>query len=276
MVNMKNTPNDGLIRTYRERLEIAKIYEEKIHIIVETGKSINFVDNISEIMDAMLGLAVKITNSEFSAASLMGKTGKNFIRNNLSNGKIQDLPVDADFEREKGLCGLLMRTKKPYICNITAADKYLNDDKREEYKIRNFLSVPILAKNEDFVGLFEVYNKAQLEPYNENDVNLLVMLGSFAAIAVERQRMSAEIGKFGEELERLIEEMLNTDMMLKDNCKKLTESQMELSALNNRINEPAVVAELLGNIKGIEDPALINKIEELKNVLRNQDGTKQA
>jgi hypothetical protein len=206
----------------------------------------------------------------------MGKTGKIYFKKNMPYAGSESLPIDTGFDREKGLCGLLMRTKKPYICNITEADKYLSGDKKEAYKIKNFLSIPILAKNEDFVGLFEVYNKSRLEPYNENDVDLLAMLGSFTAIAVERYRMSAEIGKFGEELEKLIEEILNTEMMLKDNCKKLTESQMELSSLNNRIKEAAVVAELLGNAKGTEEGAFRDKIEELKYILRNHDGSKQA
>jgi|GEM_PF-1628873 GAF domain-containing protein len=272
---MKDNLNDSLIRTYRERLEIAKIYEKKMHAIVETGRNINFVDNITEIMDAMLELAAKITNSEFSSASLMGKTGLMIFGNNLSGDAPAGLPIDAGFDREKGLCGLLMRTKKPYLCNMASGDGYVDNDKRTKYKIRNFISMPILVKNENFIGLFEVYNKNQMELYNENDVDLLRILGSFTAIAVERHRMSAEFGKFGEELEKVIEEVLNTEMLLKDNCKKLTESQTELLNLNNRIKKAAVVAEFIGNSKEGDAAGIMDKIEELKNILKNTDGPKQ-
>lgn len=73
---MKDNLNDNLIRTYRERLEIAGIYEKKMRAIVEAGKSINFTDDINEIMGSMLGLASRITSSGFSSAALMGKSGR--------------------------------------------------------------------------------------------------------------------------------------------------------------------------------------------------------
>lgn len=163
-----------------------------------------------------------------------------------------------------------MRTKKPYICNIPAGDQFLDDEKRTRYGIRNFVSVPILAKGDNFIGLFEVYNKSGIETFNDYDVDLLTALGSFAAIAIERHRMSAEFEKFGEEAEKVMEEVLNTEMLLKDNCRKLTETRTQLLDFNARIKKAAVVAELMGNSAG-DAAGIMEKVKELKDILRNRD-----
>ena len=120
---MKDNLNDNLIRTYRERLEIAEIYEKKMHAIIDAGKTINFNDNINEIMDSMLELAAKITNSGFASAALMGKSGRILFGYSIPGEKPGALPADTDFIREKGIGGILMRTKIPYICNVPAVDK---------------------------------------------------------------------------------------------------------------------------------------------------------
>ena len=267
---MKDNLNDNLIRTYRERLEIAEIYEKKMHAIIDAGKTINFNDNINEIMDSMLELAAKITNSGFASAALMGKSGRILFGYSISGEKPGALPADTDFIREKGIGGILMRTKIPYICNVPAVDKNLDEDKRIRYGIRNFVSVPILAKGNNFTGLFEVYNKAGIEIYGDNDIDLLTALGTFAAIALERHRMSSEFEKFGEEAGKVMEDVLNTELLLKDNCKKLTETRTELVELNGRIKKAAVLAELIGNSDNCGGEIGEN-VRELKKILSGRD-----
>jgi hypothetical protein len=67
--------------------------------------------------------------------------------------------------------------------------------------------MPILSRQNEFLGFFEIYNKKNMAPYNEIDIDILNDLSKFGASAVENSRLMGELNKFGEELEVLMGEV---------------------------------------------------------------------
>jgi hypothetical protein len=140
---MKKEGDDGLLRLYKERLESARDYEKNLRSIVEAAHDMSGSKDITDIMESMLELAVKITGSQFACAALMGRNNEVFFSGNTPARDPGKFPIDTAFKRDSGVSGLLMSTKQHYICNITQDNEYLNDDLRTDYGIKNYISVPI-------------------------------------------------------------------------------------------------------------------------------------
>jgi len=245
----KKEHEGGLLKAYRERLELARVYEKNLRSIVEAGHDMAASGDISEIMVSMLELAVKITGAQFACAALMGKSSEVFYSFNVPEKNPVKFPIDTGFDRTFGLGGLLMRTKKHYICNIVEDDRYLNRDVKDEYKIKNYISVPLLAKKGNFLGLMDVYNKNLFEPFDENDADILDTLASFTAIAVERFRIYSEFGKFGEEVEKIVEETLEAENELKKECKKHEYARKELELMKKDVKKARILAQDIVDMK---------------------------
>jgi hypothetical protein len=225
---MEKEEKIGTLKAYKERFESASNYEKKLRSIVKTGHEMAYSRDMSEIMPVMLTLAVKICGAQFAAAALTGKNDEVFVSGGAPANGAGRFPLDKDFKRDKGLSGLLMRTKKRYICNITEGDEYLNDDIRTDCGIKNYISTPLLVKNNDFIGMLEVYNKNRMEPFNENDADILDMLAAFTAAAVERFRIYAEFGKFGDEIQKVVDEAFEAEAAFRDESKKFESTKMEI------------------------------------------------
>lgn len=208
---MKKDPETGLLKAYKECLDSARVHEKNLRNIVETGHSMEGSKDIGDIMESMLELAVKITGAEYACAALMGRNDDVFFSRNVPAKDPDKFPIDRAFSREEGLSGLLMRTKTSYVCNIAEGDKYLDDDTRTDFGVKNYISVPILAKNMNFSGLIEVYNKNCCEPFNDSDMDMLSTIASFTSAAVERFRIYVEFGKFGGEVEKIVDEALSAE-----------------------------------------------------------------
>lgn len=239
---MKNDQESGLLRLYKERLESAKDYERNLRSIVEAAHDMAGSKDIADIMESMLELTVKITGSQFAGAALMGRHNEVFFS---SRAPVKDpgiFPVDSAFNRSAGLSGLLMRTKQHYICNITDGNEYLNDDVRTDYGIKNYISVPILAKNRSFFGLMEAYNKESFEPFNDNDADILNTLASFTAVAVEKFRVYVEFGKFGDEVQKIVDETLEAEGAFIKECGKLNSARKEIENLKKNTKKAKILA----------------------------------
>jgi GAF domain-containing protein len=265
---MEKEEKSGIIKAYKERLDSAKDYERNLRSIVDIGHDMARSQDIEEIMKSMLELAVKVTGSQFACAALMGKNDEIFYSGGTAIKDPAEFPLDAAFSRDMGLSGLLMRTKEHYTCNITQGNEYIDDNIRTTHNIKNYISIPLLAKNRNFIGLLELYNKHAYEPFNESDADILLTLASFAAAAVERFRLYVELGKFGDEVQRIVDETLEAESALKDECGKLEGAKKELEKLKEGNKKAAAIAvEILDNEAKVM-PGLKEKTEEILGLIK--------
>jgi hypothetical protein len=223
---------------------------------------------MTEIMELMLDLAVKITGAQFAGAALMGMSDEIFLSgldHEKGRGKF---PLDTGFSRASGLSGLLIRTKECHICNITDGDRYLNEDVKAEFKIKNYISVPLLAKNRNFLGLMEIYNKGNFEPFNGNDAEILSTLASFTATSIERFRVFVEYGKFGDEVQKIVDETIEAESALKNECDKYEATKRELETIRKSARKARMIAESMLDLS--EEKAVKEKTAAIIKVLSNE------
>lgn len=197
------------VNGYRQMLASSYEYQDRLHMLINLGKNLNSLLDIDDIMDALIESSIKLSGAQTGAAALFNRTKVVFNKYGV-NGRV--LPLEYKFQRGKGISGMVMETKKPYLCNNTDRNQYMPAEVQKVFNIRNFISVPILGKNNEFFGFFEVYNSRNLEPFSQIDVDLCVDLAGFAATAVDNSRLLNEINKFGEEMELLVSELAQANL----------------------------------------------------------------
>jgi hypothetical protein len=164
-----------------------------------------------------------------------------------------------------------MTTKIRYICNIAEGDRYLNKNTRTEYNIKNYISVPLLAKNRNFIGLLEVYNKHLFEPFDDNDAEILDILASFTSTAVERFRAYVELEKFGDEVQKIVNEMFDAEAAFKTECEKFETAVKEKEDIHNKLEKVRPLAEYITEQETTDIAAMKGKATEILNILNTMD-----
>jgi len=95
----------------------------------------------------------------------------------------------------QGIAGWVAKTGQPLMIHDVRKDRRFNPavDRVTRFKTRSILCVPIVNKKRT-IGVLEMINKLNREPFDEKDQDLLRMLVGQAAIALERamlyERMS--------------------------------------------------------------------------------------
>jgi putative nucleotidyltransferase with HDIG domain len=82
-------------------------------------------------------------------------------------------------------------------------------DRTIDFQTERLVCVPLRAK-ERIIGVLEVLNKIDEEPFTADDAELLTALAGSAAIAIENARLLNEITRRADQLERLLGELQRT------------------------------------------------------------------
>jgi len=124
--------------------------------------------------------------------------------------KVTDGPVGLqllgkNMPKDKGVAGQSYRERNPVIKNsFSTEEMYFWSKTPEAYKdISNVLAVPLIMQDE-IIGILEVFNKEDNQPFNENDIVALESFASQAVITMYNARLYA---KTDQALERRIEEL---------------------------------------------------------------------
>ncbi len=96
------------------------------------------------------------------------------------------LPVKVEQQYGRGTAVEVFLSRKPYVCNRPAEDKYVRKDIIERLGIYNFLTIPLTLK-EKVLGVLHVVNK-QGGDFTQSDVLFLNTLGTTIAIILEMTR----------------------------------------------------------------------------------------
>ncbi|MBE7557406.1 GAF domain-containing protein [bacterium] len=93
----------------------------------------------------------------------------------------------------EGICGRVARTRQSEIVTDVAHDPnfYAKADQETKFTTRSMLASPMVRKGE-LIGVLEVINKVDREPFNAHDQRILEAIADLAAIAIENARLLEE------------------------------------------------------------------------------------
>ncbi len=157
--------------------------------LLEITRQLNSTLELGTLLNRIVAAATELVNTEQASILLLDPaTGELRFEaaSNLSGSAMAAIPVPM----EGSLAGWVATHGEPEMVNDARGDSrwFANVDRTIKFTTRNLLAVPMKIKNE-VIGVLEVINKRDDQPWTEDDVNTLTTLASQAAIAVQNARL---------------------------------------------------------------------------------------
>ena len=104
----------------------------------------------------------------------------------LVHGSIDEVLPGHRFSRQQGIAGWVAENKQPVsIDNVYSDPRFWPElDERFGFATRSLVAVPLIARGRT-LGVIEAINKQSGDSFTEEDVNLLSILATIAATALD-------------------------------------------------------------------------------------------
>lgn len=157
--------------------------------LLEITRQLNSTLDLGALLNRIVAAATELVNTEQASILLLDPaTGELRFEaaSNLSGSAMTAIPIPM----EGSLAGWVATHGEPEMVNDARSDSrwFANVDNTIKFTTRNLLAVPMKIKNE-VIGVLEVINKNDDEPWTVDDVSTLTTLASQAAIAVQNARL---------------------------------------------------------------------------------------
>jgi two-component system sensor histidine kinase HydH len=121
-------------------------------------------------------------------------------------------PIQVVLQEDQGILAQTILSRKPF--HIHRADQHpqVNQAIREKLTGQEFLTVPLLAK-EEVTGAIVIDNNQSERPLKDEDLHFLTMFANQAALAIENSRLVETIEASSRELTLIRERMLESDRL---------------------------------------------------------------
>ncbi len=156
--------------------------ENQLVVLSRVNQKLNEKLEINVILRTLVEAALELTNAKEGTAGLF-KNGQMVFREYYTQG--QWTPVDYIFDPGYGVPGWVIENKEAYISNDTVNDPFVTKEIREQLGFYNLADTPILDRNGNLLGCFEIHNTENARPFDEGDIALLKSLSASAAVAME-------------------------------------------------------------------------------------------
>jgi two-component system, NtrC family, sensor histidine kinase HydH len=125
---------------------------------------------------------------------------------------IGSAPIQVPLRENQGILAQTVLSRKPF--HILQADKHpqVNQEIRKKITGQEFVTVPLLAKEEP-IGAIVVDNNFSKRPLKDEDLHFLTMFANQAALAIENSRLVETIEASSRELTLIRERMLESDRL---------------------------------------------------------------
>ena len=179
-----------------ENFDLFEIADRKIselHSISEVTKNINSVLEIDPLLKIIMDLATDIMKAEASSVLLLDLDTQELVFRLALGDKGQQVK-QITLKLDAGVAGWVARHGEPLIINDVTQDPRFNPDvdKRTGFKTRAIICLPLKLKDQT-IGVIEVINRRDGNPFNQDDLNLLSIFADHAAISIDKARLHENI-----------------------------------------------------------------------------------
>jgi HD-GYP domain-containing protein (c-di-GMP phosphodiesterase class II) len=164
--------------------------------LIKVMSQLKETSDVDQTLKLLTESAKKLTNSE-EASILLLDDDKKHLYFKVATGEKEGIMKKMKVEIGKGIAGWVAAEKKPLLVNDTSKDERFTPefDKVTGFKTRSLLGVPIIL-NKELIGVAEVLNKKNNQPYTQDDQETLTSLMNLAAAILNIARIMEEHRNF--------------------------------------------------------------------------------
>jgi signal transduction histidine kinase len=173
----------------------------RLEYLLEVGRSLTSELHLDTLLDTILTTARELTGARYAAIGVLDER-----RRALAQFHTSGIPPEAhaqigDLPRGRGILGILIDDPRPLQLHDVADDPRSFGFPPGHPPMRGFLGVPIRIRGEAWGNLY-LTEKVGGGDFDEHDVETVVVLAQWAAVAIENARLFEQGEAQRHELER--------------------------------------------------------------------------
>lgn len=160
------------------------------------SRLITAASNFEELLAQMFSEIKLIINAESGGVLLYESENEALVLQKPAFGRKGEkfksycLSINTEIKQGMGIAIKVFNTGVPYICNNPKEDPFTNKQVNKMYGVRNFLSVPLIAKGKR-IGVLHMINKNN--GFTTNDAKVLGQLADHLAVVVDNATLFQQL-----------------------------------------------------------------------------------
>ncbi|MCV6608202.1 MAG: GAF domain-containing sensor histidine kinase [Campylobacterales bacterium] len=235
-------------------------YKDKLELLLDLGKVISKEHDLDELLTVLSDITIKILTADRCSIFLLDKK-KNELWSKVAQGVEKKIIVPLG----KGIAGYTAESQEIQIVIDAYNDiRFYNEiDKITGYKTDNILTVPLINKNDETLGVFQVLNKTE-GFFDNEDAEILILLAEYVSSILENAMLYDSLKGMNESLEKKVQEEVEKnrekDRQLIQQGKMIAVSDV-IGNIAHQWRQPLnVVSLLVQNIEmTLENDGVVNK-----------------
>jgi signal transduction histidine kinase len=185
-------------------VESASPSEPRLRALLEAGMALASELSLDSLLQRLTEVAAELTNARYAALGVIDRTGSRLERF-VTHG-VDDELRDAigDPPHGRGILGALIHDARPLRLHAITDDPRSVGFPPNHPAMNTFLGVPVLLRGVAYGNLY-LTEKADGEDFTQADQELVELLASQAAVAIENARLYESSTRWSHQLESLIE-----------------------------------------------------------------------
>jgi signal transduction histidine kinase len=178
--------------------------ENRLRALVETGVAITSELSLDALLQRLVEAAAELTGARYAALGVIDGSGSELERFLTTGIDAETQAAIGDLPRGRGILGVLIREDAPLRLHNLGDDPRSVGFPPHHPPMRTFLGVPVHLRGIAYGNLY-LTEKADGEDFTEEDQELVELLASQAAVAIENARLYEAATGWSKQLESLNE-----------------------------------------------------------------------
>lgn len=183
--------SDGAARDRVDRLER----------LLAAGRALTCELDLPTVLERILEAARDLTGARYAALGVLGEDRRDLIEFLTAGLDEAGREAIGELPRGYGVLGLLMSRPEPIRVHDVSQHPRSYGFPLGHPPMRSFLGVPISIRGQAWGNLY-LTEKRGAEDFDDHDLDAIVVLADWAAVAIDNARLFGDAATRGEELER--------------------------------------------------------------------------
>ena len=196
---------------------------EQLTALLSVSRLLTSSIDLSSLLNLIVNSVGELLGCEASSLFLIDQTGEQLVLKVATgpvSGEVKELRVNVG----DGIAGWVAKHRKGLIVNDARHDPRFSTavDEATGFETRSVLAVP-LVDHEQVVGVLETLNTAKAKRFEQSDLELLTIFGSYAAVALRNAYLVASMRDESQILKGSLEERYRTFIVESPSMRRIVE-----------------------------------------------------
>ncbi|MFB3896513.1 MAG: ATP-binding protein [bacterium] len=184
----------------------------RITALFEIAKTMSAVLDLESLRTMVVRLAAEQCFARKCTLMLLDKETKELVIQNAV-GVDESAFIGLRVPIGKGIAGQVAETGQPILVRDIEKDPRFRRKSKKKYQTKSFLSVPLLVKNE-VIGVLNVNDRIDNYSFSQEDFELLTILASQVAVAIENAKLYTETDRMRDYLQNILNNLIESVVVI--------------------------------------------------------------